>query len=100
MVKNIQVIDGADNCTYNLYAATEEEFEEIFPNGANVEFIEDYFDRVGEKRAIEITSNLWKRLVNKGEAQGIHGTLFYQLLHKKRYYPTKKESEMVALGVD
>jgi len=43
---------------------------------------------------------LWKRLVNKGEAQGIHGTLFYQLLHKKRYYPTKKESEMVALGVN
>jgi len=69
-VKNIQVIDGADNCTYDLYAATEEEFEEIFPNGTNVEFIEDYFDRVGEKRAIEITGNLWKRLVNKGEAQG------------------------------
>lgn len=100
MVKNIQVIDGADNCTYDLYAATDEEFEEIFPNGTNVEFVEDYFGRVGEKRAIEITSNLWKRLVNKSEAQGIHGTLFYQLLHKKRYYPTKKESEMVALGVE
>jgi len=100
VVKNIQVIDGADNCTYDLYAATEEEFEEIFPNGTNVEFIEDYFDRVGEKRAIEITGNLWKRLVNKSEAQGIHDTLFYQLLHKKHYYPTKKESEMVALGVD
>lgn len=44
MVKNIQVIDGADNCTYNIYAATEEEFDDIFPNGADVEFIEDYFD--------------------------------------------------------
>jgi len=99
-VKNIQVIDGADNCTYSLYAATDEEFEEIFPNGTDVEFIEDYFDRSGEARAIEITSNLWKRPINKSEAQGIHGTLFYQLTYKKRYYPTKKELEMVALGVD
>jgi len=99
-VKNIQVIDGADNCTYSIYAATDDEFEVIFPNGTNVEFIEDFFDRVGENRAIEITGNLWKRLLNKNEVQGIHGTLFYQLLYKKRYYPTKKESEMVALGVD
>ncbi|MGD0960222.1 MAG: hypothetical protein ABSB19_10485 [Methylomonas sp.] len=62
-MKNIQVIDGVDNCAYDLYAATD---EEIFPNGANVEFIEDCFDRVGEKRAIEITNNLWKRLVENG----------------------------------
>jgi hypothetical protein len=98
IVKNIQVINGADNCTYDIYAATDEEFEEIFPNGTDVEFSEDFFERVGEKRGIEITHPLWKRAVNKKEAEGIHGTLFYKLHHKKRYYPTKKESEMVALG--
>ncbi|MGA3242254.1 MAG: hypothetical protein ABSG03_38875 [Bryobacteraceae bacterium] len=32
--------------------------------------------------------------------QGIHGTLFYQLTFKKRYFPTKRESEMVPLGTD
>jgi hypothetical protein len=100
IVKNIQVIDGADNCTYDIYAATDEEFDEIFPGGTDVEFSEDFFDRVGEERGTEITRQLWKRFVNKKDVQGVHGTLFYQLTHKKRYYPTKRESEMVALGVD
>jgi hypothetical protein len=84
----------------DIYAATDEEFEDIFPNGADVEFIEDFIERVGEERASAITNNLWKRYVAKGEAMGIRGTLYYQLLYKKRYYPTKKESEMVALGTE
>jgi hypothetical protein len=94
-LKNIQVIDGADNSTYSIFAATDEEFEAIFPAGADIEFIEDFVDRVGEEKATKITVELWKRPVAKKEARGIHGTLFYQLTHKKRYYPTKKESEMV-----
>jgi len=43
----------------------------------------------------KITMELWKRPVAKKDVCGIHGTLFYQLTHKKRYYPTKKDSEMV-----
>ncbi len=97
-MKNIQVIDGADNCTYDIYAATEAEFDAIFPNGTDVEFSDDLFERLGEIYATEITMNLWRRFVNKRDVNGIHGTLFYQLEHKKKFYPTKKESEMVALG--
>ncbi len=29
--KNIQVIDGAVNCTYPIYSVTEEEFRVLFP---------------------------------------------------------------------
>lgn len=46
-MKNIQVIDGAANCTYDIFAATDEQFEMIFANGANVEFIEDVVERLG-----------------------------------------------------
>lgn len=99
-MKNIQVIDRADNCTYSIFAATDEDFSSLFPNGNDIEFIEDFFERVGEETAAHITENLWKRPVRKELAQGIHGTLFYQLTQKKQYYPTKKESEMVPLGVD
>lgn len=99
-MKNIQVIDNATNCTYSIFAATDEEFEAIFQDDTDIEFAEDFFDRVGEARGIEITQELWKRPVEKRTVQGIHGTLFYQLPHKKRYYPTKKESEMVPLGID
>jgi hypothetical protein len=94
-LKNIQVIDGADNSTYSIFAATDDEFDAIFPIGADVEFIEDFVDRVGEERGTRITMELWKRPVAKKDVRGIHGTLFYQLTHKKRYYPTKRESEMV-----
>jgi hypothetical protein len=99
-LKNIQVIDGANNCTYSIFAATDAEFEAIFPAGADIEFVEDFFERRGDEVAGKIQGELWKRPVEKGHVQRIHGTLFYQLIHKKRYYPTNRESEMVPLGVD
>jgi hypothetical protein len=93
-MKNIQVIDGAINTAYNIYAATDEQFEEIFPNGADIEFIEDLIERVGEKRAGELVSPLWPRLLKKHEVVGIHGTLFYELRDEKRgLYPNKRFSD-------
>jgi hypothetical protein len=99
-MKNVQVIDRANNCTYSIFAATNKEFEVLFPDAQDIEFIEDFIERVGDSVAGRITEAMWKRPVNKKTAQGVHGTLFYQLIEKKRYYPTKKESEMVALGID
>jgi hypothetical protein len=99
-MKNIQIIDGANNCTYSVFSATDEGFAAIFPDGADVEFIEDVVERFGDEAAGKITGELWDRPVDKKVVQGIHGTLFYQLTFKKRYYPTKRESEMVPLGTD
>jgi hypothetical protein len=78
-----------------IFAATDEEFEAIFPAGADIEFIEDFVERVGDQTVTRITLELWKRSIAKKDVRGIHGALFYELAHKKRYYPTKKESEMV-----
>ncbi len=61
--------------------------------------MEDFFERLGDEAAGKIQSELWNRPVNKKDAHGIHGKLFYQLTERKRYYPTKRESEMVPLGV-
>jgi hypothetical protein len=83
-LKNIQVIAGADNSTYSIFAATEEVFEAIFPAGADIEFAEDFFERVSGEMGTRITTELWKRPVAKMDVRGIHGTLFYQLTHKKR----------------
>lgn len=93
--KNIQVIDGALNCTYDIFAATERDFAAIFPRGRDIEFIEDFGKRVKAKRGNAILQRLWEARVDKKRVRGIHGTLFYQLSFKKKYYPTKKESEMV-----
>lgn len=94
-MKNVQVIDGASNCTYQIYAFTNSEFESFFPgSGQDIEFIDDAFDRLGEEEASSILMNVWKRPIKKPNAIGIHGTLFYGLDKKKRYYPSKSEKDV------
>lgn len=95
-MKNIQVIDGAENCTYSIFGASDEDFSTIFPGDRDVEFADDFFARMGEERAIEITQRLWKMPIDKKVVSGIHGTLFYQLSGKKVFYPTKREAEMIS----
>jgi hypothetical protein len=96
-MKNIQVIDGAENCAYDIFAAEDDEFQIIFPSdGQDVEFVEDAYARLGEKAAARIFGALWDRRVDKKTVKGLHGTLFCGLLHKRRYYPTKREAEAIA----
>lgn len=94
-MKNIQVIDPADNCTYSIFSIDDEPFEILFPNEQDIEFIDDFMARVGQEQALKILTSLWKNEINKKEVHGINGTLFYQLAYKKRYYPTKREAEMI-----
>jgi hypothetical protein len=94
-MKNIQVIDGADNCTYSIYSVTDEEFLALFPHpGQDIEFIEDAIERVGDEKLGFMMRPVWGRAVAKSDVRGIQGTLFYGLHWKKKYYPTKKEAEM------
>ena len=93
-MKNIQVIDGASNCSYDIFAMTEEEFRILFPDpGQDIEFVEDAIDRTGNDELGEIMRNVWKRPVKKPDVTGIHGTLFYELLWKKKYYPNKRSDD-------
>lgn len=95
-MKNIQVIDGACNSEYAIYAVTDEEFASIFPaQSQNVEFIEDMLERLGSDETGRVFEHVWERRVEKPDVVGIHGTLFYELLEKKKYYPTKNDREMI-----
>lgn len=85
-MKNIQVIDGALNCTYDLFAVTDEDFRSIFPlPGQDVEFIEDFVGRVGESVAEEVCRRLWNPRVDKKTVTGIHATLYFGLENKKSF---------------
>jgi hypothetical protein len=93
--KNVQIIDGAMNCTYHIYAFTDEQFALLFPEeGQDIEFIEDVAERLSPEQQERAFSGAWTRPVRKPDAQGIHGTLFYQLDYKKKYYPSKRESDV------
>ena len=74
--KNIQVIDGAENCVYDVFQIDNEGFNLIFPNeGQEIQFIED----VKETDEIEeVFRRLWKGRQDRRNIKGIHGTLFYQ----------------------
>ncbi|MBO6633986.1 hypothetical protein [Parvibaculum sp.] len=98
-MKNVQIIDGADNCTYSIYGMTQEEFDVVFAEaGQDVEFVEDLVIRLGDSEVAALLAPVWERgAVDKPDVAGIHGTLFFGLLWKKKYYPTKKDAEMVAV---
>jgi hypothetical protein len=86
-MKNIQIIDGAPNATFSIFQASDEEFETIFPNGSEMEIVEDVVARLGEQLAGEAISPMWQRPVLKRDADGIHGTLFYDGDHRREYLP-------------
>ena len=72
-MKNIQIMDGAINCVYDICAATDEEFSFIFPEEQDVAFIDEIYERGGAKVLDEAFKNIWSRRVPKHEVQGIHG---------------------------
>ena len=94
-MKNIQVIDGAVNCVYDIFAATNEEFAIIFPPGQDIAFIDEVLSRRGRRDLQRAFKRIWTRRVPKARAMGIHGVLFHELESKKPYYPTRRDEEAV-----
>lgn len=92
-MKNIQVIDAALNCVYDIFAATDEEFDLIFPSGEDVAFIDEVYARGEEIKLNEAFRHIWSRRVQKIKVNGIHGMLFYEHENKKVYYPTRRDEE-------
>jgi hypothetical protein len=91
---NVQVVDGAQNCAYDIFSVPAENFRRIFPaEDQDIEFIEDFVAR-GEETAARICDEMWRSRVDKKAVDGIHGTLFYGLDVKKSFYPTKRESDL------
>ena len=90
-----QVIDGVVNCVYDVFAATPEEFDAIFPVGQDVAFIDEVYAR-GDPATLDAAfKSIWTRRVLKADVNGLHGTLFYELEEKKVYYPTRRDNEAV-----
>lgn len=92
-MKNIQVIDGAQNSVYDIFAATDAEFALIFPDDQDIAFIDEVMARGPERELNDAFERIWQRRIPKREALGIHGLLFYELEVKKQFYPTRKDEE-------
>lgn len=96
-MKNIQVIDGALNCTFSIFQATDDEFALLFPEpGQDIQYAEDLYvdglESLPRQQEIEAAlGRIWERPIRKRDALGIHGTLFYELERYKTYYRAKRE---------
>ena len=89
-MKNVQIIDGAPNATFSIFQATDDQFAAIFPDGCDMELVEDLFERLGDETATDVLAPLWARPILKRDAMGIHGTLYYD--NEQRIIPpTKRE---------
>jgi len=98
-LKTILIIDGAENCAYDCFSADDELFTAIFPeNGQDIEFIEDFLERIPDGTFDHRFALMWKHPVAKKDIRGIDGILFYDLLSKKKFYPNKRDSDLNGIG--
>jgi len=100
-MKNIQVIDGALNCTFGLFQATEAEFALLFPEPRqDIQYAED-LEFLPKQKAIEAAlKRVWQRPIRKQNARGVHGTLFYQLERYKKVFREKREETVEPLAIN
>ena len=90
-LRNIQIIDGADNATFSIFQATDDEFNQIFPTiGQDMEISEDFVQRAGEAHANLIFNAIWERPILKRDVNGIHGTLYFNYQSRRHHLPTSK----------
>lgn len=94
-MKNILVIDGAENCVFDVFAATEEEFSLIFAPDTDIAFSEDIYIHGNVAAVDNAMQRMWTRRIKKCDAVGIHGTLFINLPERKALYPTMRDEEAI-----
>jgi hypothetical protein len=95
-MKNIQVIDGALNCTFSVFEATDEEFALLFPAPEQeIQFAEDLAQLPAQEEIAAALNRIWDCPIRKRDVHGIHGTIFYGLDRYKSIYSEKRED-----GVD
>lgn len=91
-MKNIQVIDGAINSTFDIFEIDDEKFSVLFPNNTDLSFLEDYPDLMNDRY---FWSLIFSRKVDKKEVTGIHGTLHLTGSDTdKDEFPNRKESDI------
>lgn len=94
-MKNVQVVDGAINCVYDVFALDDADFAPLFPPGQDVAFIDVVLARHPPGALGPVFERLWRNRVPKREVVGLHGLLFHELDGKKPFYPQRVDARAV-----
>ena len=91
IMKNVQIIDAAQNCTFSVFQFTEVQFALLFPNpGQDIAFADElliYLTTAQREAAFE---GVWDRPIAKSDIIGLHGTLFYEFEKRKQHFPVSR----------
>ena len=91
-MRNIQVIDSAENCPFAVFQVTHADFRLLFPEpGQDIQYAEDLPEDVSIRSALVRMS---ENPIRKREAMGIHGTLFRGKLPCEFWYREKREDSI------
>lgn len=100
-MKNIQVIDGALNCTFSVFQVSDEGFALLFPEeGQEIQYAEDLAKLPNQQEITTTLEQLWERPIRKRDVQGIHGMLLFKLERYKKWYKFKREDGIEARYVN
>jgi hypothetical protein len=90
-MKNVQVIDHADNCMFPIFQFTEQQFALVFQKEAqDIAFIDEVLATLSDEDAALAFEGVWDRPIPKSEIDGLHGTLLYGFERKRQYFPASR----------
>ncbi len=94
-MKNVQIIDGAENCTFSVFEFTDQQFSIIFSTkGQDLAFAEELETRLSAAQLVIAFEGVWNRPADKQQIQGLHGTIFYGFSEKRHVFPaTRRECD-------
>ncbi|MFD1156215.1 hypothetical protein [Undibacterium aquatile] len=78
-MKNIQIIDGADNSVFDIFAAAEEEFSLIFADGHDVAFIDELMASGPESELDDAFNRIWTRRIPHARCNGYPRHSFFRV---------------------
>jgi len=97
-LKNVQVIDGAVNSTFDIYAVHKDVFIFMFPERNNVVFLADIEQKLSEHKIdkVQFWQQFYRNRIPKPQVHGIHGTLHLTGSSvEERFFPTRREEDVV-----
>lgn len=83
-MKSIQIIDGANNCVYDIFSATDEEFAEILLSGADVAFIDEVYLH-GDQKELDAAFKKFGKGEYQSRVQMVSAASFCMSLRRKSY---------------
>ncbi len=94
-MKNVQVIDGALNSTFDIFEVPDDLFQLMFPGNTDIAFADEVDKVFQRKGGNENWNTVYSRKVDKKQVIGIHGTLHLTEDNSiKKSFQTRKESEV------